>query len=305
MRPLPQCGGRSRREDRLSSYTPGAISSSAEPGRANSEEIQNGDDHQDDHNDRGKRNPAHLTLLYPHPEDPGCLSQMGGLPCWFRTGADEWLNPAGRVSDRGSCRRHPACPRLRRRAFPCRLSWLVVAVSVAWVRRWLASGTCLFADLGLSQVRRRVSFQKAIKLHRGNEQLGSTIAAASANRLLISFWPRSPFGERNMRLAARIALPRVERRGTLRFSASIDGAVRGGDDLQLSAAVVNISSHGCRIEVQGKLPEAALVKLKLGSAGFFDARVMWSTVGSAGLEFLQPLHPDLVHHLIAPPSRPQ
>lgn len=108
-----------------------------------------------------------------------------------------------------------------------------------------------------------------------------------------------------MRLAAQLKLPHTERRGPKRFGTSIEGAIAGGDDLQLRADVVNISSHGCRIELKGKLPEAALVKLKLGSAGFFDSRVVWSTVGSAGLEFLQPLHPDLVHQLMASPSRPQ
>lgn len=106
-----------------------------------------------------------------------------------------------------------------------------------------------------------------------------------------------------MRLAAQLKLPHTERRETKRFGASVEGAIRGVDDLQLRVDVVNISSHGCRIELKGKLPEAALVKLRLGSAGFFDSRVIWSTIGVAGLEFLQPLHPDLVHHLIAPPSR--
>jgi hypothetical protein len=112
-------------------------------------------------------------------------------------------------------------------------------------------------------------------------------------------------GEEKMRLAARLKLPQAERRGTHRFGASINGLVGASGDLQLRADVVNISSHGCRLELKGKLPEAALVKLKLGSAGFFSARVVWSNVGCAGLEFLQPLHPELVHQLIAPPSRTQ
>lgn len=106
-----------------------------------------------------------------------------------------------------------------------------------------------------------------------------------------------------MRLSTQLKLPTADRRGAWRSDARIKGTLRGSDDMLLKVDVVNISSHGCRIDLAGKLPEAALVKLKLGSAGFFACRVVWSHVGTAGLEFSQPLHPDLVHQLMAPPRR--
>lgn len=107
-----------------------------------------------------------------------------------------------------------------------------------------------------------------------------------------------------MRIAAEVKLScHSDRRRLTRFDTSLDGAVCGNNDVHFRADVVNISSHGCRIELKGELPEAEPAQLKLGSAGFFSCRVVWSKVGSAGLEFLQPLDPALVHRLIAPPSR--
>lgn len=60
------------------------------------------------------------------------------------------------------------------------------------------------------------------------------------------------------------------------------------------AVVTDLSTGGCGIETQAFLNEGDRVWIKLPALESWPGRVVWTSVGRAGLEFDRPLHPAIV-----------
>jgi hypothetical protein len=70
----------------------------------------------------------------------------------------------------------------------------------------------------------------------------------------------------------------------------------------LPVMITDITSQGCRLELQGRLQEGAVVSLDLPGGPRRTAIVIWSRHGSAGCEFRAPLHPDVVRRTVELPG---
>jgi hypothetical protein len=78
-------------------------------------------------------------------------------------------------------------------------------------------------------------------------------------------------------------------RRALRAPVSLDAKIgRGGLDRAL-CKVVDLSTHGCRIQTYSALRERTLIWLTLPHVGPCVANVVWADDFAAGLEFLEPL----------------
>lgn len=103
-----------------------------------------------------------------------------------------------------------------------------------------------------------------------------------------------------MRIAAELitAAP-VEGRRSSRSSSARQVGLEAQSAMRLRAQIVNFSCHGCRVDVVGEpLEQGQLVTLKVAAWQPWKAKVVWSKRGSAGLEFVHPIHPALVHKMI-------
>ena len=101
-----------------------------------------------------------------------------------------------------------------------------------------------------------------------------------------------------MRVAAEVTIgANVEQRSEGRLNASCGATVSGITGVRFTAHLVNVSSHGCRLDFRGYLPEGAVIALKLDGIEALNGRVIWHRVGSAGIEFMRPLHPIIVQRL--------
>lgn len=107
-----------------------------------------------------------------------------------------------------------------------------------------------------------------------------------------------------MRVDAEILFrPTADRRRDERIATSLTGGLETEGAVKVRARIVNVSSHGCRIEVTGKLLEGDIVSIKVGLWEPWQARVVWSTHSVAGLEFVHPLHPAFVQQMMGSPAR--
>lgn len=89
------------------------------------------------------------------------------------------------------------------------------------------------------------------------------------------------------------------RRRAPRAPVSLDAKVgRGGLDRAL-CKVVDLSTHGAKIETYSEIRRDSVIWLTLPHVGHWAARVVWSNDFEAGLEFQIPLSEDEFEALIA------
>jgi hypothetical protein len=67
-----------------------------------------------------------------------------------------------------------------------------------------------------------------------------------------------------------------------------------GDRPSSPIVVVDLSTHGCGIELPSHVEKGARVWLKLPGLESWPARVVWAETGRAGLLFDRPLHDSVV-----------
>ncbi len=89
------------------------------------------------------------------------------------------------------------------------------------------------------------------------------------------------------------------RRRAPRAPVSLDAKVgRGGLDRAL-CKVVDLSTHGAKIETYSAVRRDSMIWLTLPHVGHWAARVVWSNDFEAGLEFQIPLSEDEFELLVA------
>lgn len=89
------------------------------------------------------------------------------------------------------------------------------------------------------------------------------------------------------------------RRRAPRAPVSLDAKVgRGGLDRAL-CKVVDLSTHGAKIETYSAIRRDSIIWLTLPHVGHWAARVVWSSDFEAGLEFQIPLSEDEFEMLVA------
>jgi hypothetical protein len=102
-----------------------------------------------------------------------------------------------------------------------------------------------------------------------------------------------------MRIAGNLetASPRQQRRAE-RHATDISAGVRERGRSRLEIDVVDLSTHGCKIEFRGVLIVGAHAWLTLPTLESWSARIAWMEEGKAGLDFTRPLHPAVADRLI-------
>ena len=99
-----------------------------------------------------------------------------------------------------------------------------------------------------------------------------------------------------MRVAAMLERRLAEdRRRFLRYPVSV-GAGLSGDSGRPAApvTVLDLSTHGCGVEVSGHCEPGSRVWLKLPGLEAWPARIIWADGNRAGLSFDRPLHEAVV-----------
>ena len=87
-----------------------------------------------------------------------------------------------------------------------------------------------------------------------------------------------------------------------RFPAEISAGVRERGRSGIPIEVIDLSTHGCRIEYKGALIVGAHAWLTLPNLESRHARVAWMIEGEAGLDFVEPLHPIVAQSLLEMPD---
>jgi hypothetical protein len=82
-----------------------------------------------------------------------------------------------------------------------------------------------------------------------------------------------------------------------RYRVKVAGDLHDGISAALKVTIANLSLRGCRFSARRAVQAGAYVTLALGSAGYYDARVMWSEGEDHGAAFDHPLHPAVLDHV--------
>jgi hypothetical protein len=82
-----------------------------------------------------------------------------------------------------------------------------------------------------------------------------------------------------------------------RYPVRVAGDLHDGTSAALKIAVGNLSAGGCRFSARRAVQAGAYVTLALGSAGYYDGRVVWNEGGDHGVAFEHPLHPAVLDHI--------
>ncbi len=88
-----------------------------------------------------------------------------------------------------------------------------------------------------------------------------------------------------------------ERRRAPRVALNVPATMRERGRPGFPVRLVDLSTHGCRLELASGVPAGAPVWLKLGGLDSIYSRVVWSRDGFAGLAFETPLHEAVVERL--------
>jgi hypothetical protein len=91
----------------------------------------------------------------------------------------------------------------------------------------------------------------------------------------------------------------IERRRVPRFAFQVRAALRQQGDHRFAIRVIDISTHGCRIELLCGQKLAPTGWLYLENLAAQPMRVVWSRDTFAGLEFDTPLHEAVLDALLA------
>ena|SRR5690348_12622571 len=87
------------------------------------------------------------------------------------------------------------------------------------------------------------------------------------------------------------------RRLETRYPVNVAGDVHDGMSAALDVRIADLSKGGCRFSASRAVQAGAYVTLALGSAGYYDAQVVWSDGSHHGAAFEHPLHPAVLDHL--------
>ena len=102
-----------------------------------------------------------------------------------------------------------------------------------------------------------------------------------------------------MNIAAEIAFQDTgNQRVSNRFATRMSVGVRRMGNSRIPASVTDLSTSGCRIEADERLPKDSVVWIKLGQLAPITARVVWTDRLLAGCAFTEPLHPSVLHQLL-------
>jgi len=82
-----------------------------------------------------------------------------------------------------------------------------------------------------------------------------------------------------------------------RYRVRVAGDLHDGMSGPVDVAVANLSVGGCRFSARRAIEAGVYVTLALGSAGYYDGRVVWSDGGEHGVAFEHPLHPAVLDHI--------
>jgi inactivated superfamily I helicase len=98
-----------------------------------------------------------------------------------------------------------------------------------------------------------------------------------------------------MRVAARLerAVAHDQRRYARR-PVQISAGLAAPDRASSAVTVVDLSTHGCGIELDSHVEAGARVWIALPGLESWAARVIWAQPGRAGLAFDRPLHQGVV-----------
>jgi len=99
-----------------------------------------------------------------------------------------------------------------------------------------------------------------------------------------------------MRVAAMLERAAAEdRRRFMRHPVSVGAGLASSNDRPGAlVVVVDLSTHGCGIEVAGHCEVGSRVWLKLPGLESWPARIVWAEGDRAGLSFDRPLHQAVV-----------
>lgn len=95
------------------------------------------------------------------------------------------------------------------------------------------------------------------------------------------------------------ALHGRDRRRTPRLALNLAASVRERSRSPFTVALVDLSTHGCRIELGGDLQVDSWIWLKLPGLEPRYSRVAWCKAGFAGIEFEVPLHEAVFDCIVA------
>ncbi|HEX8225327.1 MAG TPA: PilZ domain-containing protein [Allosphingosinicella sp.] len=99
-----------------------------------------------------------------------------------------------------------------------------------------------------------------------------------------------------MRVAAMLERGAAEdRRRFMRHPVSVGAGLSGSNDRAGSpVTVVDLSTHGCGVEVSGHCEPGSRVWIKLPGLESWPSRIVWAEGNRAGLSFDRPLHQAVV-----------
>ena len=99
--------------------------------------------------------------------------------------------------------------------------------------------------------------------------------------------------------AAEFETAQLDRRRAPRAPVSLDAAIgKGGLDRTL-CRVLNISTHGAKLQTYSGLRKGSTIWLTLPGLGYRAADIVWSDDFAAGCEFREPLMQAQVDDLVA------
>ena len=98
-----------------------------------------------------------------------------------------------------------------------------------------------------------------------------------------------------MRIAARLerALANDQRRFA-RHPVRLNAGLKAGDRPSSPVAVIDLSTHGCGIEIASHVAAGDRVWIALPGLESWPGRVAWAQDGRAGIGFDRPLHQGVV-----------
>lgn len=106
-----------------------------------------------------------------------------------------------------------------------------------------------------------------------------------------------------MRIAAGLMPAIKHRRVAERISTNISAGFRERGRTGFAVNVVDLSTHGCKIEFAGSIVIGSHAWLKLPNLESWYTKVAWLEEGQAGLDFVRPLHPAVAAAVAAEPER--
>ena len=89
-----------------------------------------------------------------------------------------------------------------------------------------------------------------------------------------------------------------ERRRVSRTALSLDATVRDANQTKAKARVIDMSTHGCRVECSSAVVAGASVWLSISGPESQHCRVVWHCHEFAGLEFEKPLSDAVFERLL-------